>query len=74
MKSNEYKANEECYHCKFKYNIPGDVHIGCHKYCEGNTFSGIANGWVINIPSLEISRFNPVWKDTRCPHFEEKKE
>ena len=70
----EYKVSEECYHCKYKYNIPGNAHIGCRKYCEGNTFAsyGIANGWVINIPTLGISCFDPIWKDTKCPHFEEK--
>lgn len=70
----KYNEHMECYHCKHKYNIPGDAHIGCKKYCAGNTFSqwGVSNGWVIIFPMLEICCYDPAWKMTFCEHFEEK--
>ena len=56
------------------YRIPGDTHVGCNKFCEGNKFNphGIKCGWVIIIPILGICNFDPVWKETMCPNFEEK--
>lgn len=72
---NEAKYNKmnECYFCKQKYNIPGNAHIGCRKFGADNIFNnyGVANGWVINIPSLGISCFDPIWKETFCTQFEE---
>lgn len=73
VKSKNYKKEEECYYCKHKYNIPGNAHIGCRKFGAENVFAsyGIANGWVVNIPSLGISCFDPIWKETFCTQFEE---
>lgn len=70
----KYKENEECYHCVNKYNIPGNAHIGCRKFCAGNKFNeyGIHMGWVINMVSFGISCFDPVWKETHCSFFKEK--
>lgn len=70
----KYGINEECYHCAEKYNISGNTHIGCRKYCQGVKFKshGIRNGWVINLPFLELSCFDPTWKETYCHNFNEK--
>lgn len=76
MEKEKYKfsESEECYHCINKYNIPGNHHVGCSKFCAGNTFNehGIRMGWVINFEKFGISCFDPIWKETHCKHFKEK--
>ena len=66
----ELTAINECYHCKFKGNIPGDVvHISCSNPDPkmGGGIHGIRNGWFI-YPIW----FDPVWKQKRCENFEQK--
>lgn len=59
----------KCHQCKFKYNVPGNTHIGCSnpdKTVKGYPH-GIENGWFI-YPIL----FDPCWMITKCRNFEEK--
>lgn len=74
METKYLNAKNECYHCKHMYHIPGDCHIGCTKFCEGNKFNpyGVKCGWVMIIPMLDICNFSPIWKETMCPNFEER--
>ena len=74
MEKKELNEHNECYHCKHMYRIPGDAHIGCNRFCKGNKFNphGIICGWVVIMPMLDLCNFDPVWKETMCPNFEEK--
>lgn len=74
METKDLNERNECYHCKHMYRIPGDCHIGCRKYCQGNKFNptGVKNGWVIIMPMLDLCNFDPCWKETKCLNFEEK--
>lgn len=75
MQEKELNEHNECYHCKYMYRIPGDAHIGCIKFCEGNKFNahGIRCGWVVIMPMLDLCNFDPIWKETMCPNFERNK-
>ena len=74
MEKKELNEHNECYYCKHMYRIPGDTHIGCNKFCEGNKFNPhvIKCGWVVIMPMLDLCNFDPVWKETKCPNFEKK--
>lgn len=74
MQEKELNEHNECYYCKYMYRIPGDAHIGCKKFCGGNKFNahGIRCGWVVIMPMLDLCNFDPIWKETMCPNFEEK--
>jgi hypothetical protein len=59
----------KCHECLFKYNVPGNTHIGCSKpdsSVKGDPH-GIKNGWFI-YPIL----FDPIWMIVKCRHFKEK--
>lgn len=75
MEKKELNEHNECYYRKHMYRIPGDTHIGCNKFCEGNKFNphGIKCGWVTIIPVIRYCNFDPVWKETMCPNFERNK-
>ena len=74
MQEKELNEHNQFYYCKLMYRIPGDTHIGCKKFCEGNKFNahGIRCGWVVIMPMLDLCNFDPIWKDTMCPNFAEK--
>lgn len=57
----------DCYKCKNRRNIPGDMHSQCMKPDRGMTGDahGITNGWFwypIN--------FDPIWRTKECDNFE----
>jgi len=62
----EIDKTNECYHCKFKRNVPGNCHITCTNPDFNMTGDkrGILNGWFI-YPML----FDPVWKTKKCKNF-----
>lgn len=65
----ELTAENECYSCEYKRNIPGNNHISCdnyNKYLVGNDH-GIRNGWFI-YPIC----FDPIWKVNKCINFKKK--
>lgn len=58
----ERNKNNECYHCIFKEEVPGNCHIKCTNPdhdMKGNSY-GIQNGWFIYPylfdPNLERKR------------------
>lgn len=62
-------ANNNCYKCIHKRDIPGDAHVTCIKpdlQMIGNKY-GIANGWF-----FYPLNFDPVWMERVCNNFEEK--
>lgn len=57
----------ECYHCKYRQDVPGNAHIRCVKpdaNMVGNQH-GIKNGWFM-YPLL----FDPSWKESLCSNYE----
>lgn len=59
----------DCHKCKYKQEVPGNVHIMCRKpdpKMTGNPH-GIRNGWFA-YPVL----FDPIWRTKECDNFEEK--
>ena len=61
-------ARVECYSCKHKRAVPGNVHVRCVKpdaLMTGDSY-GIRNGWFF-YPLL----FDPVWKTRACTNHEE---
>jgi len=58
----------ECYICKNRRSIPGNVHISCSKpdpKMKGHGH-GIANGWFIY-----PQNFDPSWKLIKCGNFDQ---
>lgn len=58
----------ECYHCSYKREVPGNAHIQCIKPdmdMVGNEH-GIRNGWFF-YPLL----FDPTWKERMCKNYED---
>ena len=63
----EIDYRNECYHCKYKKEVPGNAHIKCtnpDKTMKGN-LHGIDRGWFM-YPLL----FDPVWKLQECKNYE----
>jgi hypothetical protein len=58
----------ECYQCKHRRNVPGDMHISCVKPDPDMTGRehGIRNNWF-----LYPVCFDPTWKTKDCVNFEE---
>jgi len=57
----------ECYHCQFKKEVPGNAHIRCTNpdpKMKGNPH-GVKNGWFF-YPIL----FDPVWKTKMCSNYQ----
>jgi hypothetical protein len=61
----------ECYLCKHRRNVPGDMHSACAMPDPDMTGSvhGIINGWFL----YPIS-FDPIWKTKDCNNFEERED
>ena len=62
-------AQDKCYSCKNKHNIPGDCHIGCSKPDPNMTGNphGISNGWF-----FYPFNFDPIWMTKKCSNYEPK--
>lgn len=58
----------ECYHCKYKREVPGNCHIKCVKPDPDMTGNqhGIRNGWFM-YPLL----FDPTWKESLCQNYKD---
>lgn len=66
--NNKRDVGNECYHCKFKREVPGNAHIKCanpDKDMRGNAL-GIKSGWFF-YPFL----FDPVWKEKMCANYQD---
>lgn len=59
--------NTNCYECKNRRNIPGDMHSSCAKPDPDMTGDGwgIRNGWF-----LYPFNFDPIWRTKECCNFE----
>jgi len=62
---------DNCFKCKHKRNIPGDLHIRCNKPDSNmqGKLHGIRNGWF-----FYPINFDPTWKAKECQNFEAKGE
>ena len=63
------KYCQQCRTCKWRRNVPGNVHIQCAKPDWNMTGDphGIRRGWFI-YPIL----FDPIWRTSDCANFEER--